>query len=233
MASASRVASHSPGHTPTAAPNDRDDQRLASDHPANLSRRGAHRPQQGDLSLPLLHEQRQHACDHEHGDEQPDAAKRAADRDQSNVRLGGVEELGAPSLVAREHRDVVTECRPHRFGHLGEVGARREIDTEQIDLTGVAVQALGGLIREEDRRLLPQRRTGLRRRDTDHRGIDLDAAGHDASRATDHEAGAVGEPGVDDDLVIPDRWSSRREHERCDRGARPRVPERWTARGTD
>ena len=210
----------------------RHDQRLPRDHPANLARRGAHRSQQGDLSLPLLHEQRQHACDHQHGDEQSDAAQRAADRDQPNVRLSGVDELGATSLVSREHRDVVTECPPHGVGHLGEVGVRREFHPEQIDLTGVAVETLGVLLREEDRRLLPQRQAGLRRRDTDHRGIDRDAGGHDAGRATDRDAGTFGEPGVDDDLVILHRPTSRRERKRCDCRTGPRVPERRAVGGS-
>ena len=61
---------------------------------------------------------------------------------------------------------------------------------------------------------------------------DRDAAGDDASGATDHDAGAFGEPGVDDDLVILHRRTSRRERERCDCGAGPRVPERRTARRT-
>ena len=56
-------------------PHTRHDQRLACDQAANLSRRGAHRSQQGDLAVTLLHEQRQHSCDHEHGDEQSDASE--------------------------------------------------------------------------------------------------------------------------------------------------------------
>ena len=104
-------------------------------------------------ALTLLHEQRQHSGDHEHGDEQSDAAERAADRDQSQVGLGSVEELGATSLIASEHRDVVTERTPQRLDHVATVRLRSRLALRTDRPVDVVVQALDALLREEDRGL--------------------------------------------------------------------------------
>ena len=104
IASARRAPSQKPGQIPTTAP---------SRVTVNVSRASsrAHLPggrpdgtQEGDLALALLHEQRDHAGEHQGGDEQRDAAEGAADRDQPDARLRGVEELGLPTLVAGQHR---------------------------------------------------------------------------------------------------------------------------------
>ena len=194
-----RVGERAPGEQAEATGHERDDQRLAGDQAPDLVRRGAERAQHRHLAPTLRDGQRERAGDNEQRDRARDPAHGPEDRDQRSRSAARGSAASAAAACSRSRAPAPRRGRsgaPHR---------------DRAHPVGSARQARGGPVGEEQRR-------GTAHRPAD--AVDGLACGRGDAYPG---AGPEARPVIDDDLAGTGRRSSRGQHVRRERGARPAV----------
>ena len=214
-----RFASGRPASRPERAGDQRHEQRLAGDQPADLRRRRAESAQHRGLPPALGDRERERSGDHEQGHGTGDAAQSAEDGDQAGtIRGGRVAGVGVGRVPAIEDLEPVPRRSSRRLRSAAADVPGSAIDTDRVDLSRSAGQRRGDRGREEHRGLaLVAGAAGV--------GEAGDAVARVAGRRDDPQRGAdaCAQPDVGDHVARPAGRATRGQVVRRERRAVPAV----------
>ena len=145
-----RVRQRPAGEHAERAGDERDEQRLAGDQPADLPRRGAEGAQDGGLAPALGDCERERPGDDEQRDRARDAAEGTEDRDQAGtVGRRRIARIGVRRVRSIEDVDPRSEALAQALTQGSARGPVLGDHADGVDLSGGAGQLRGGRRREE------------------------------------------------------------------------------------